>query len=109
MKKDVILVPKDKCPLDLLAEMGERTKNCWIFLHNNVTHYLKESKYVIQNCDFTLSTLVLESTEDFPKTEIIYRSYSKDWNSVTAIKADDIAFQEPAPDPEEILFLKMEE
>ena len=30
MKKEVIIVPEDKCPLDVLAEMGERTANAWI-------------------------------------------------------------------------------
>ena len=35
MKKEEIIVPKDKCPLDVLSEMGERTKNAWIFLHYN--------------------------------------------------------------------------
>ena len=40
MKKEVILVPQDKCPLDVLAEMGECTRNSWIFLHDNVVDKL---------------------------------------------------------------------
>ena len=32
-----LIVPKNKHILDFLAEMGDKTKNAWIFLHRNIT------------------------------------------------------------------------
>lgn len=49
MKKKVTLVPKDKCPLDVLAEMKERTANAWIFLHHNAVEKLQRSDGVSCN------------------------------------------------------------
>ncbi len=45
MKK--IIVPKDKCPLEAIAKMGEKTKNAWIFLNNETIKHLKETAIVV--------------------------------------------------------------
>ena len=33
MLKEITYVPQDKCPLDVLAEMGAETSDAWIYLH----------------------------------------------------------------------------
>lgn len=65
MKKEVILVPKDKCPLDVLAEMGERTKNAWIFLHQNATEKLKKTADECKYSSNTVYTLLWNSSLSF--------------------------------------------
>lgn len=105
MKKEVILVPKDKCVLDILAEMGERTRNAWIFLHKNVVKKLKKTangEYSTATC----LTLLWKATDEFPETTICIES-GKIWSLVAVIKADDIAFEEKVDDPEDIIFFQM--
>ena len=95
MKKEVTFVPKDKCPLDVLAEMEERTAIAWIYFHENAVKKLEKS------CD---------SYEEFPATAItIGTEVIGCWNPVYSIDAEDIAFKSHSSDPEEILFLQMEE
>lgn len=111
MKKEVTLVPKDECPLDVLAEMEERTANAWIFLHDNAVEKLKKScvKYTLQYHSIKLNW---DATENIPATSIIINTrkfYSGHWNFVDYIEADDIAFKHRSYDPEEIFFLQMEE
>ena len=36
MKVEDLFVPTDKCPLDFLAEMGERIKGAWILFDDTV-------------------------------------------------------------------------
>jgi len=111
MKKEVILVPKDKCPLDVLAEMGERIKNSWIFLHENAYEKLKST------CDtqekFNLNSyhsLSWNATDNYPETNIrIYCNSIGVWYLVSMISAVDISFKHISKDPEDIFFLKMEE
>ena len=111
MKKEVILVPKDKCPLDVLAEMGERIKNSWIFLHENAYEKLKST------CDtqekFNLNSyhsLSWNATDNYPETVMFCEVPSpKGWAKITSIKAEDIAFGLSTHNPEDIFFLKMEE
>lgn len=111
MKKEVILVPKDKCPLDVLADIGEQTKNAWIFLHQNAVYKLKHSEGVtVEKLNGPFLKFTWETTEVFPKTKVILQdSSTNDWVLIYSISSDNIAFKERAVDPEEILFLKMEE
>lgn len=110
MKKEVILVPKDKCPLDVLAEMGERTRNAWIFLNKNLFPSLVNSN--CSSCKQIRRHYVLtwEATSEYPKTEVIIDdSEDATWRSIINIFADDIAFKAKPDDPEDIFFLKREE
>ena len=113
MKKEVILVPKDKCPLDVLAEMGEQTRYSWIFFHANVIQKLvsmPDNTFCADsddNVDFRW-----EATKDYPETRLITSGYpfvNSSWHIVYKIIAEDIAFSAPNVDPEEIFFLKMAE
>lgn len=111
MKKEVIIVPKDKCPLNVLAEMGERTKNAWIFLHQSALEKLlstADEKSVSGKLAY--HELHWNATEEFPATSVLieYNTQS-DWSEVVGITATDIAFSLHSNDPEDIYFLKMDE
>ena len=109
MKKEVILVPKDKCPLDVLAEMGERTKNSWIFLHQNAVDKLRRTADEICEIAVGVNSFYWKSTEEFPETILRFDISRGVWSKVTRITADDIAFKITSTDPEDIYFLKMDE
>lgn len=113
MKKEVILVPKDKCPLDVLAEMGERTENAWIFLDASAYNKLAESEgctaYRRKN-DNERIRLKWEATDEYPATEVLLEiPTSLGWGKIIMIEAEDIAFTVSMADPEDIFFLKMAE
>ena len=111
MKKEVIPVPKEKCPLDVLAEMGERTKNSWIFFHYNLVESLCRTAEV----DTDHPSYIMcewKATKDFPRTLLYIEEFlgtAKVWIKVLRIDAVDIAFSIPSADPEDIYFLKMDE
>ncbi len=109
MKKEVTIVPKDKCPLDILAEMGDRTKNAWIFLHQGAVNKLEETCNGYEELAHSIR-LRWNATEEFPSTSITIKTeeFSR-WKQVYFIEADDIAFKHSCSDPEEIFFLKMDE
>lgn len=113
MKKEVITVPKDKCPLDVLAEMGEQIKDAWIFLHRNAFEKLKNSDGVSGEEERKLGLYVLtwEATEKYSETRLItdLGGLSADWTIILSISASDIAFNILSEDPEEIFFLKMDD
>lgn len=115
MKKEVILVPKDKCPMDVLAEMGERIRNSWIFLHENAYEHLLKSKGVRHSTTNSMNanqtTLIKwAATKEYPETVVFCEVPSpKGWGKITSIDAEDIAFGLSTHDPEDIFFLKMAE
>lgn len=109
MRKEEIIVPKDKCPLDVLSELGNRTAKAWIFLHRNVVHKLRTT------CDgeeefcnsFALNWNACKNHPD--KKMNILDHYTITWYPVYQIQAENIAFHIQVHDPDEIFFLKMEE
>lgn len=106
MKKDVTFVPKDKCPLDVLADLGERTKNSWIFLHDNAVGKLTKTADCIKEDEYL--ELVWSATEKYPAATLDIE-IAGTWHKIYRIIADDIAFEHEPQDPEEIFFLKMAE
>lgn len=82
----------------MLAEMGERTKNAWIFLHQSALEKLAYHE------------LHWNATEEVPATSVLieYNTQS-DWPEVVGITAANIAFSLHSIDPEDIYFLKMDE
>lgn len=114
--ENITFIPKDKCPLDVLAQMGERIKDDWIFLHRNVIDNLEHSSGVSLkvNHDNTL-TLSWKATEDYPETKIVIdlcsSAYTKYlvWKPVILILAADIKYDLIPTDTDEIIFLQMEE
>ncbi len=113
MKPEVTFVPKDKCPLDVLAEFGERTKNAWIFLHLNVIAKLNSiaddvGSYPFKG--FQQYSWLADFHEASIQLELIPNEIPcKVWWKVYRIDSGDIEFHFPADDPDEIFFLKMEE
>lgn len=89
MKKEVMLVPKDKCLLDMIAEMGERTKNAWFFLHTNVVEELQHSYGVSSEEGRTRGTLVLtfKATEEHSEKKVAINLAWSDvsWKPITYI------------------------
>lgn len=113
MKKNVIIVPKDKCPLDVLAEMGKQIKESWIFLHHNAVEKLRNSDGVSSEEGRTRGTLVLtwKATDAYPETKIVINlsALQTDWKPIILISASDIYYDLIPVDPEDILFLRMSE
>lgn len=110
MKRETLLVPNDKCPLDVLAELGERTKNSWIFFHYNVIEYLWQTTKV-ETGHTTYIMFEWEATKDSPKKLLYTEEFfgtAKVWMKVLRIDANNIAFSLPPEDPENIYFLKMD-
>ena len=114
MKREV-LVPKDKCPLNMLAAMGECIRNSWIFLHENAYERLLKSEGAKPSGGDCVSKnketcIMWEATEEYPKTVVFCEvPQPNGWGKITSITADDIAYGNCPIDPEEVLFLKMVE
>ena len=113
MKKEVILVPKDKCPLDVLVEMGERIRNSWIFLHENAYQKLSitSDHHSTTNSmnDAESAYMKWDATKDYPAT-ILHCDVPKiTWGKIRIIEATDIAYGICPSDPEDIYFFKMDE
>lgn len=110
--KDVILVPKGKSPLAVLAEMGEQTKEAWIFMHDDVIKSLREmcdEENFLGGDDWALywygtSIGILQPP---CKVFLSARTFEGPWKSISCIKAIDIAFNKRCDNPKEIIFLKM--
>ena len=111
MKKEVMRVPQDKCPLDLLAEMGEQTKSAWIFLHRNtVEKLISTADSHVLHCVNGFQELFWQGTDALPETTLWVEWHdNKVWLEVYLIQANDIAFNHPVADPDEIIFINMEE
>ena len=121
MKIPVTIVPKEKCALNILRELGDRTKNSWIYLHKDVVDVLLKSAdkiYEERKNDYWFYRLKWNANDEFPETimelhwntvisEYLRMDYQM-WVQVYSINAKGIAFRHPAKDPEEIFFLNME-
>ena len=106
-----LTVPKDMCPLDFLAEMGQTTEKAWLFLHRSCISDLEQSDGVtIVQGNYNSFILTWEATEEYPETTLVYGRFSPEWHHVISIKADDIAFKElnEIVDPEFLIRLRME-
>lgn len=105
--KNVLKVPKGKCPLDFLAELGERISKAWLFVDNNVFNNISSSLDDAGVYSDRTMCFRCEATEEYPSTEIIMKRVSEKWFYIISIKAEDIAFTKPVSDPEEVFFMEM--
>ncbi len=111
MKKVITFVPKDKDLLAFIEEMGERAHNSWIFLHKNILENLSHSadhssELDDKKCFFWDQSPVRdlacsEGTVWSKLTDIVD-------NRTRRTKGSAFVWFNPE-DPEEIIFLKMEE
>ncbi len=115
----VITVPKNKCLLDIIAEMGEDSRNAWFFLDNNckVDLFQKAGDVITgegsSSYEGMIHTLVWEATDKFPETKLVIELFTghEELIGTWAIKhivADDIAFKKRAAIPTEVYFFKKE-
>lgn len=119
MNVNVITVPKDKCPLDVIAEMGENSRNAWLFFdHNCKEDLFQKADDVITRegnspYEGMTHTLVWAATDKFPETKLVIELFTGHddligtW-AVKQIAADDIAFEKRTAIPTEICFFKKE-
>lgn len=69
-----IFVPKDKCPLEVLAEIGEQTRDAWIFLHNDVVDHLKETAICVTEYNgytFNIGGRIIRVKDFSPAAKVI--------------------------------------
>lgn len=111
MRRDLI-VPKGKCPLDVLAEQGEKIRNTWIFLHESVVSNLESSDGVARSCIFRDSIcLTWTATEKHSAHIIAYHNFeTTDWFILENVWAENIAYDvvRSVDEPKEVIFVKME-
>ena len=116
MKKEVILVPKDKCLWDVLAEMGQqgyKTESAWIFLHVNVIEKLRQSDGIQCKEWAKAETFLFErkATEKHSSVKMVVGVFEivTDYRPVSFIVASDISYNFMPADPEHLYFFKMDE
>lgn len=114
MKKEVIIVPKNKCPLDVLSDMGERLIGIGILFSITSLNKLKETADRYEKLDPTAYFLSWNATKDFPQTTlIVVGEYSCDSSGfeyrAVYIDADDICFRTQWDDRTVDYFLTIEE
>lgn len=108
MKKiETVIVPKGKCPLDVLAEMGQRSADAWIFIHKNAIARMAKTADAIG--EYEEIELCWNATEKYPETAIVLEAGEFLWHEVYKINAEDISFTYKPEDPKVVLFIKMEE
>jgi len=108
MLKKVTPVPMDECPLNVLAKMGSKTANSWIFLSHRVRKKLEKTADNIEGCD-EFKKLGWNATEEYSSTTIWFQNTSKDWARVYYIDANDIAFVYEISDPKYLFFMDIVE
>lgn len=109
MKKEVIIVPRGKCPLDFIAEMGEEIiSNSWIFLHSNITDKIEEIAQRKKKDYGNESFVFMWKTKDGDDKSIDFE-YFELWHKVYYFVTDDSGYMTDTSDPEYIFFLKAEE
>lgn len=106
MKKEVINVPRNINPLELLEQMGEKVENSWIFLRNNVTVQLAEYADVVEIHD-DLQKFTWKKTRYSDEVVIILQTNPSVWARVTFISANNVLFTKEPEDPESIYFFKI--
>lgn len=115
---NILLIPKGKCLLNYLREMGERTRDSWILIHENVVKQIEETSDY-QNCEPAyIRNFIWEKNSQYPQStlgidishELLRgKEYVVEWYAIEQIMAKDIAFRNKPKNPDEIIRLKMEE
>ncbi len=114
MKNEVITVPKDKCPLDVLADMGEKLLGVGILFSVTALNKLKGTADRCEELDSTAFLLYWNATVKFPQTILIVVSepsevYGLIQYRAIYINATDISFRRQWDNRTVDYFLTMEE
>lgn len=111
MSQKIISVPREKCPLDVLADMKERTNLADIFFSPAAADNLIETAdIVLSNSDTSLISLLWNETEEYSMTSVfLERKHFEEPTGVQyqvlIISADDIAFRHKVDKPTVNYFL----
>lgn len=110
MLKKVTLVPKDNCPVDVLAKIMAKTTNAWIFLHENSIKKMQSTADTVANTDNFLK-MHWEETEQHPATTILlkHKFREREWSRIYQIISNNVVFDYEPSDPKYLVFLQMEE
>ena len=108
MKIRLIKVPSYKCALDVLARMGRKTRNAWIFFHQNVIDKLSITAEQ-RNVSSIYQEFEWKETKDGSKTILDFEKKPAVWKRVYRICAKNIAFRIEPPEPKIIIFIKMQD
>lgn len=110
MVKEVVLLPKDKCPLAFIRELGENIKKSWIFLHADIVPYLMLTANDSIMNGYKPILIHWDAIGELSEISIAVK-YDKDniWNEMVGIKTDKINLDKRCTDPQYIYFIKMEE
>ena len=115
---NILLIPKGKCLLNYLREMGERTRNSWLLIHENVVKQLEETSDDETYEPAYIRNFIWEKNSQYPQSilgidlshELLRgKEYVVEWYAIEQIRAKDIAFRDSPKNPDEIFRLKMEE
>ena len=109
---NVIFVPKDKSPFDVLSEMKERITYAWIFMHEDVIKCLRktcdeEERTEMDSIIFTwYDSQPIGIFQPVQKAFLSATRFTDPWRNIVCIKSADISFK-TCEYPREIIFLKM--
>lgn len=106
---NVILVPRNKCLLDVLAEMEERIENAWLFINDDVVMKLEEDCLLIECMINEEIFMYWQATENNSRTSLSLKTAYGEWFFCSSISAEDISFTVPAPVPNDVFFIMMED
>lgn len=102
-----VKVPKKKCPLDIISEMGEDAKKFRFFMDQAGLDQLRKSADSLTSI-FDDSILEWKATDKYPSTKLVLsRSYGK-WYMIKEIEAKDIFFRKISKNVEDNIFLEKE-
>ena len=108
MKKEIDIVPYDKCVLTYIAELGERTANASISIDEGCLEQMYERCDKVTGIKGFMVTWHYNGSYEYPPADVTIQCH-KPWNKICMIEADDIAFKVHSEDPVEIFYLKLEE
>lgn len=100
----IVTVPGDMCPLGVLAQMGEETKDYRLFFDRDCFEQLKRS---VHKFDYMkgVFTFYWNQTKDRPKTKLSLKKEGKFFEFIS-IDSENIAFKTTPKHPLAFIFLK---
>ena len=108
-----LTVPKNKHTLEFLAEMGEKTKNAWIFLHESITDDVIREEGVVYTYNqrgFSHFYWISKAQEHSCPRMVCSISPNTWWYVVVEISAPGVAFEKCCKNrkPDYIILLQKE-
>ena len=112
MKKEVVVIPKNKKPLEALLEMKEQLKKSWIFIHENVYRNLSKTcdTYTRHNTvnDMENAYMKWNTKKDKGEVVISLEIPRNIWGRIRTISNEGKMHFTTPEDPKYIYFIKIE-